>query len=445
MNIVVIVSDTLRRDFLGCYGNRTVRTPNIDHLAERSAVFGRYYAASFPTMPARADLLLGKWTFPFMGWDPLPEGEVPLPAILGAHNRRTVGVVDTPFYTVSGMGYDRGFQHFYDLDTQRVGSYAAIARAQLIPRGRRSEYDYCAPRTMCLAEQALERIYEDQFFLYVDTWDPHEPWDPPAWYVRPYKPDYDGRLITPPYADWRAAGMTEDDVETARACYAGEITMIDRWVGRLLERLESLGIADQTAIVLTSDHGFLFGEHGVLGKGVRRDPKVPHWHRSPLYEEIVHIPLIVHVPGMKPRRVPELVSAVDVMPTVLDLANVPQPEGISGRSLLPLVRGEGNGGRDFVVTSMPLANPGTWVRWVDDRQRRVEEFQPATITTTEWSMLYSAKGEPVELYDLVSDPGQAVNVASRHPQIVRDLHGRYVNLLVESGATAEHLEPRRSL
>ena len=107
-----------------------------------------------------------------------------------------------------------------------------------------SEYDYCAPRTFFTAEQALERIYQDRFFLMVDTWDPHEPWDPPEWYARQYLPDYDGRVVPPPYNYYQQAGLTDADLATARGCYAAECTMVDRWVGRLLERLESLGVAD---------------------------------------------------------------------------------------------------------------------------------------------------------------------------------------------------------
>ncbi|MER3486716.1 MAG: hypothetical protein C4345_12825, partial [Chloroflexota bacterium] len=207
------------------------------------------------------------------------------------------------------------------------------------------------------AEQALEQVYKERFFLLVDTWDPHEPWDPPEWYVRPYKPDYDGRVVAPPYNYYQKAGLSDDDVATARACYAGECTMVDRWVGRLLERLQSLGIAEQTAVLFTSDHGFHFGEHGGLfGKMIETWVRGrPAWARSPLYEEIAHIPLLIHVPGLPPRRVPQLASAIDLMPTILDLLGVPVPEGLAlhGRSLVPLLQDASAPGREIVVTAMP--------------------------------------------------------------------------------------------
>ena len=457
MNILFIVSDTLRRDYLGCYGSPRGLTPNIDSLASRSIVFDRYYAGSFPTVPARADLHLGKWTFTFMGWDPLPPGEVPLAAVLAGAGYQTVGVVDTPFFVHDGFNYDRGFDHFYDLDTQHIGSSRAT-RSPLVPRFRRSEHDYAAPRTFILAEQSLERIYRRPFFLYVDTWDPHEPWDPPDWYVPELRPDRQVRRVDPTYGNWREAGVTEDDLEMARLCYAGEIRMVDRWVGRLLERLRSLGVLDETAIVLTSDHGFYFGEHDLFGKMIRSNTKRSAtgeeqawgpddrvWRRSPLYEEVAHVPLIVHVPGLSPRRVPALASAVDVMPTIMELAGAPPRDDLHGHSLVPLLRGETEEERAFVVTSMPLTNPGSPVRVVDDVLRRVVEFQPATITTREWALLYAAEGQPVELYRLDVDPAQATDLAGQHADVVARLHEMYVRLLERVRTSDELVTPRRRL
>ena len=135
------------------------------------------------------------------------------------------------------------------------------------------------------------------------------------------------------------------------------------------------------------------------------------------------------------------------MPTVLELLGVPAPEGVTlhGRSLAPALRGEETPGHEVTVTTMPLANPGEAVRVVDSVLRRVMEFQPATISTPEWSLLYAARGEPVELYHLPSDPRQATNVAERHPGVVQDLQGAYAALLEETGTADGYLAPRRAL
>lgn len=446
MNLILVVADTFRSDHLGAYGADWIKTPNLDAFAARSTAFHDHHAASFPTLPARADFFLGKWTFAYRGWEPIPATEHTLAARLDEAGFDTAGVVDTPFYLGSGFAYDRGFKYFTDLDTQRRGGAEAPNRPQLLPRTRRSELDYCAPRTFALAEQYLEQLHERPFFMLVDTWDPHEPWDPPAWYVRNYRPDYDGRVVSPPYGPWRDAGLTEEDVEIAHACYAGEITMVDRWFGRLLERLESLGIADDTAIVFTSDHGFYFGEHGYLGKMVIEhrtgEGRGVFWRRSPLYREVTQVPLIVHLPGAQPGVVTELTSAVDIMPTIVEMLLGTVPDDVQGSSLLGYVNGRGSTAREFVVTSPPLANPGAPIRVVDDVMRYVAEYLPATITTRDWTLLFSAADEPIELYDRAADPQQLNDVAADHTAIAEQLLFSYGALLRSSGASDEHLRPR---
>ena len=116
----------------------------------------------------------------------------------------------TPFYLANGFGYDRGFGQFAKLPSE-----PDARQRRSVPEPRASEYDYCAPRTFVTAEQALEQLHRERFFLLIDTWDPHEPWDPPDWYVPPYLPDYDGRVVDPPYTYYQRAGLTEADLDVA--------------------------------------------------------------------------------------------------------------------------------------------------------------------------------------------------------------------------------------
>jgi arylsulfatase A-like enzyme len=262
MNIVLIIADTMRRDHLGCYGNPWIRTPHLDRFAEKAVVFDRCYAASFPTMPNRADLLTGKYSFTYVGWAPLPHAEVTLPQLLSAAGYATMGIVDTPFYVRKGYGYDRGFADFIWIRGQHAGPERRDATYPW-----RYEEDCFAPATLAAAERWLERHYKEKFFLLVDTWDPHEPWDPPPYYVELYQPDYNGQpAVWPCYWDWQEAGLSEEDVKAAHAHYCGEITMVDCWIGRLLERIELMGLMESTAIIFASDHGFYFGERGQFGK-----------------------------------------------------------------------------------------------------------------------------------------------------------------------------------
>lgn len=436
MNVVLIVSDTFRYDHLGFNRNSDIRTPHLDGFARRCVAFDRCYAASFPTVNMRLDLYTGRWTFTYLTWQPLPEEEVILPQLLRQNGYRTTAVTDVPFMMRHGYNFDRGFDD-YILIRGQGGDRADINYE------RRYEEDHCAPRTMAAAERWLERHYRENFFLYVDTWDPHEPWDPPRWYVERYHPGYDGRQVRPCYWEYKEKGISDEDVGLAHACYCGEVSMVDRWTGGLLDKIESMGLMENTAVIFTSDHGFYFGEHGQFGKA-RMAPGFK-WYRSPLYEEVAHIPLLVYSPGAEPARTDALVSAVDIMPTVLDLAGVEVPGAVQGRSAVPIIRGEEDRGREFVVTSPAYRKLGETTRAVDDIERKAQEFEVSTVTTREWSLLYSAEGEAVELYNLRSDPKQTDNVARQHPDVVRDLHRKLVSLLEETKTAPCYLEQRRRL
>jgi len=435
MNIVLIVSDTLRQDHLGCYGNKYIKTPNIDRLAQRSVVFDRCYAGSFPTMPARADIFTGRWTHIYFDWLPLPQEEIILAQILSKSSYKTKAVVDTPFFIRNGYGYDRGFHDFEWIRGQDRGSREDV-RMQ-----RRYESDYFAPKTMLAASRWLERHYKEKFFLYVDTWDPHEPWDPPRWYVERYYPDYDGKIVGPCYWFWREKGLTEEDLKKGHALYCGEITMMDRWVGYLLDSLEYHNLMDKTIIIFTSDHGFYFGEHGIFGKCMV-GPGFK-WYRSPLYEEVARVPLLVYVPGVKAKRSDALVTLPDIMPTLLELAGISIPERVQARSLVPLLEGREEKGWDFVVTSFPLYMYGAASRIVDDRTREVIAPLPSTITTKEWTLIYSCEGQPAELYHLPSDSSQEKNLIHEEPEVASELLKKFVSRLEEANADPQKIKIRR--
>ena len=151
--------------------------------------------------------------------------------------------------------------------------------------------------------------------LCVDYWhDVDTNWgrNAPDYYTRLYAPDYDGRETETCYDSWRDAGLTEDDVRLSHATYAGEVSLVDRWVGRLVEKLDVLGISDETVVFFLSDHGYYFGEHGYLGKSVW-DEALGTQSWSPLYREIVDVPLLVQMPGVRPRRTPALSTLVGAL------------------------------------------------------------------------------------------------------------------------------------
>jgi arylsulfatase A-like enzyme len=373
----------------------------------------------------------------------------------------------------NGYGYDRGFDDFLFIRGQQaepVRDDAAFSR--------RFEEDHFAPMTLGTAERWLERLRKERFFLLVDTWDPHEPWDPPDHYVEMYWEDYDGQPSPYPcYWLWEEAGLSQDDIRRAHAHYCGQVTMVDRAIGRLLERVESLGLMEDTAIIFTSDHGFYFGEHGMFGKAMEKSEHgfpvglpsrgssggqerfiykspstgqivediIGKWYRSPLYEEVTRIPLLVYLPETEPTRVDSLVSLPDLMPTILELAGVEKPETIQASSLVPILRGEQRSIHDVIVTSGPLYNPGQPSRVVDDIERLILEPLPSSITNGEWTLLYATEGEPVELYNTLSDPDQQENVLETNETTARTLHNWFVNFLKEMNTDQLLLASRKRL
>jgi arylsulfatase A-like enzyme len=461
MNVIWIVADTFRKDHLGAYGNAAIRTPALDALASRSVRFDRHYAAGFPTMPARADFFLGRWTMSFMHWGPLPAGATTLAQILSGAGFHTAAVVDTPFFIRHDMNYDRGFQNFVFISGQEGSNTRLKAdyhhESRDLHYARRFESDLNAPRTISQAMKWLELHYREDFFLYIDTWDPHEPWDAPAYYTEPYWAGFDGEEIQPPYGFWQNyADFSAERVQKAHASYCGEIGMVDTWIGYLLQRIENMGLAENTVIIFTSDHGFYFGEHdgwfGKLSLGLKPDgtryrigDPGASWDFSPLYEELVAAPLLIYAPGIAPAACRGLTSAVDLMPTVLEALGQTPPGWVEGQSLWPMVNDPARAGREFVVSGIPFANPGYAVRSVDDTNRTLITGPETTVTADEWSLIYSLEPGLSQLFHLPTDPGQTRNRIGERPEMARELHALLTRFMAETNLAPALAEPRSVL
>ncbi|MHB8294872.1 MAG: sulfatase [Acidimicrobiales bacterium] len=453
-NVLVIVSDTFRRDNLEAYGGSGHIAPKLNELARKSFIFERFYACSFPTVPARADLLTGQAAFTRQGWGPLRREWVTMAGMAVEAGYQTMCVTDVPFLLRDGYGYDRGFEDYIWVRGQRDRAHPESADD--VYATWRQESDHFAPRTMGAAAGWLERRVQSggtkPFLLVVDTWDPHEPWDPPAHYIRLHQPDYAGEEVPyPAYQPLERTGEGKDVVTRARAGYLGKVTMVDSWIGYLLDRLRVLGLEDDTVVLFLTDHGFYFGEHGYLGKSVgwRIGPvstersAVGEMERSPLYEEVVHIPLLVRVPRWSGGTVDGMASMPDVAATVLQVCGV--EADMAGMGLLDEASRKGVGRRDFTVTSWPMHLPGETTQAVDAATRKYDVFMPMTISTKEWSLLYSSDADPVELYDLRQDPQQQDNVAMDHPGVVSELHEKLVEFLEQAQCPELYLAPRRRL
>jgi arylsulfatase A-like enzyme len=237
--------------------------------------------------------------------------------------------------------------------------------------------------------------------------------------------------------------------------------MVDTWLGYLLRQVENMGLMENTAIIFTSDHGFYFGEHGGLfGKMVYEmisDGKYPTlddwdkqikggiWAYSPLYEEIINIPLLIYIPGVSAGVYGQLTSAVDLMPTVLEVLGCGIPDFVEGQSLLPKIDDATTSGREFTVSSIPFANPGDPVRSVDNLLRMLKAPTVTTITSDNYSLLYSPEEGQSKLYDLSLDPGQQKDIISDQPDLGKELHQYLVKFMRDTHVVEYLLKPRLKL
>ena len=429
MNVVLVILDSLRKDHVGAYGNDGIETPNLDALAAGSLRFTRAYPESIPTLPARRAIHTGLRTWPFRNWDP-PEGETFMPAgwqhipedqttlseILLEQGFNTTLFSDTHHLFKASMNFQRGFRLFDWVRGQERDRYRPTMRVSqervdqmVIPgnsesmvdkvrqylantQGREDEKDWFAPRVFSMASEFVRAADDGQpFFLVVDCFDPHEPWDPPDRYVSLY----DGpEPIVPEYSD--AGWIGERELERMRELYAGEVAMTDRWLGRFLETLDSSDFAQETLLVVLSDHGVALGEHDATGK--------PFWA---LYPEITDIPFFVrHPEGRGAGETSDFYASThDVAPTVLGFLGIEPEQPMDGEDLSVLF----DGGRPEERAYFTLGyNDHAWAR--DER----------------YVMFAKNDGSNALLYDLSTDPDMNTDVAGSNQDVVRRMFDEYV-------------------
>lgn len=480
MNTILILIDTLRRDHLGCYGNDWMQTPHLDALAQKSTVFDNAYLGSYPCMPARRDLWTGRFEFPWRGWGPLEPGDPDLARILTQNGHTSMVISDhyhmwergsgNYFFNFSGMEFIRGQENDlwitdpnipveYPGDPERMAVHASrgvssFARYRRNTAHFRVEEDYFAPQVFQKASDWVERNRSlKDFFLMLEVFDPHEPFDPPYPYSEMYNPGYEGqRFIWPTYG--KSDIYSEEELQEIRALYAGELTLVDHWLGRFLEKVERLGLMGDTMVIIVTDHGHLFGEHGMIGKP---------WTDlgdSNMYQELAHIPLIIYHPEGQPgKRIPHLVQPVDLYATVLDGFNIPLPAGTQGQSLLPylLQPGEGEPIRQTAAfgrygEAINITD-GEWTLFVWPPTEKNEplywyshlppQFGAVSVSDDFDGKRYSAhvtRGPMSSaLFNVKEDPQQEHDVYAEHPEVVERLKTSLREFLISIDAPREQL------
>jgi arylsulfatase A-like enzyme len=437
MNVVVIILDSLRRDHVGAYGNEWIKTPNLDALAKDSLRFTRPYPESIPTICARRAIHTGRRTWPFRGWtaprgEPfspagwrkIPEDQTTLASVLSENGYGTALITDTFHQFKPSYNFQQGFDVFEQVRGQAVDAYKVplVSQERIqnnsvpgnsagtlqslrqylanIPTDREEE-GYFPPMVFSRAMQYLDTAKDGDkpFFLVIDNFDPHEPWDTPARYPNMYGDPikgYEPIFPEPGPSDY----LTRRELERMRALYSGEVTLTDEWFGKFVNRMDDLGLLEDTLMIVLSDHGVGIGEHGYTSK-------VP----EALWPEITDIVYYVrHPEGKGAGQTSDFYASThDVTPTVLATLGLEQP-GLSGQmngqDLTPILEG---GAPEEQRPHFTLGYDNySWCRDED------------------YAMFCLNDSSEAKLYDLREDPSMHNDISSANPEIVRRMYDDYI-------------------
>lgn len=363
MNVVLVTADTLRADKLGCYGNPTVATPNLDALAAEGVLFENATTVAPITLPAHASMFTGAYPFEHGVRDNGGYYLEPEHTTLAERLREEgypTGAFVGAFVLDSRFGLDQGFDRYFD-DFDLAG----LENAGLNSAQRSGD------EVVSEALAWMESVRDRPFFSWIHLYDPHRPYDPPE----PFRSEYGG--------------------ESASSAYDGEVAFVDSLVGEIVAWLEEKNLMDATLIAFVGDHGEALGDHGEMSHGFF------------VYDATMQVPFVLRAPNLpRPgRRVSAQVRTIDVMPTVLELVGASVPDSVRGESLLSLATAR--------VDDLDLSAYGESIfprhyGWSDLASLRKGRY-------------HFIEAPRPELYDVEEDPGEERNLVSRRAGIAREM------------------------
>jgi arylsulfatase A-like enzyme len=405
-NVLIIAVDSLRPDHLGCYGYGRPTSPEIDALAGRGVLLERVISQASWTTPSFGTVLTGLYpsqhgalTITNMLAPAVPT----LATILKAQGYATCGIVNAPALG-KGYGFDRGFD-LYDVaepETRDAGATTGDALAW------------------------IDRNKAGPFFLFLHYFDVHLPYAPPAPFDRVFDQTYSGSMGS--RFDPETYAPTREDLlammgrwpaaewDHVVSLYDGEIAFTDRAMGALLNGLRERGLLENTLLVLLSDHGQEFFEHGAYG------------HGHSLYGEVLAVPLVFSLPGRIPegRRVREQARLLDVMPTILDILGVEPGTRVEGASLLPLIAGGGG------VRSAPDAVLPPEMAFSEAVRLGGEK---KALTGPGAKTIHDVNSGETVVFDLAADPGEANALSDADASEIRPIVATMFDAIFEMTET----------
>ena len=398
LNVLLIAIDSLLATHMSCYGYQHLTTPHIDRFATEGVLFERNYSPHVPTTSAYATMLTGMDCFShevvaLRHRGGLTEKVQSLPEILRRHGYASTCVGFT------GNPSSRGFDEYLDYKAWGTWDERPLRKAENLN---------------AVAIPELERLAgQDQpWLLFLRHMDPHAPYLPPAPYDRAFyggdecdpnnksmEPVFSFKPFCDFHASWLPEGITDKDYVIAQ--YDGEVAYMDACIQRIFARLEGLGLAENTLVILNGDHGETLYDHECW------------FDHHGIYDVTLHVPLILRLPGVLPagKRVSGYAQHQDLTPTILELLGLDEELPFDGRSLLPLIDGSrASNWSEFYLTEC------TWMRKHGWR-------------TPEWKLIIALEPDfhfkpEVELYNLIEDPDENNNLAEERPEVVTYLRAR---------------------
>jgi arylsulfatase A-like enzyme len=453
-NLLFIWTDEQRVDTMAVYGNKKIHVPNLNKLAAQSVVFEKAYVTQPVCTPNRAAVMTGLWphtTGCIKNNIPLPADIPCLPEIINDPDYRTaymgkwhlgdeifaqhgfeewISMEDgySPYY---GAGRDRNkrsdYHHFlteHGYKPDRNGKFSRAFAA-------RRPIEHCKPKFLELkACDFLHRHRDEPFMLYINFLEPHMPFfgpldnehdpeqvDLPANFSDPLEENEPLRYRVKRESCMEKYGKDEKIIRNLIARYWGLVTQVDRSVGAILDTLENLGLTDNTIVVYTSDHGDMMGSHNLVTKSV-------------MYEEAVRIPWLMRIPplGTRQRVIPNPVSQIDMVPTLLELLGYRHDERLPGRSLVSLIK-TGRPVRNYVYIqwnpnsgAISVKKGGTKLASKEQLKRVENESSRAVISPDGWKLCLSDL-DKCQLFNLNDDPGETTNLfdSGRHKDVIARL------------------------
>jgi len=432
-NVLLITIDTLRRDYIGCYGDTKTRTPEIDRLASEGLMFNKCVVQVPITLPSHTSILTG--TYPlYHGVRDNAFYRLDRSARSIAEILKEEGYVTTAFVSAfpldSDFGLDQGFDLYDDgLVDRNAFFFSRVAEfyklSGLLEWMGLYEPVIIAERkadiTVDRAIRWLDAVGDRPFFLWVHLFDPHNPLNPPdefeEMYVEEELREQVGsrgeREVIRLTRDFTSYDPDSPEVSYMKALYRAEVTYTDQHLGRMMDRLDELDLSDRTLVVFTADHGQSLFEHDYIG------------HSGALYAQTIDVPLILRHPMLIPsgRRVEGLAQSIDISPTILDILGMEPIEGIQGKSLMSLLGTEDSRQSDRIA-------------YFETLHSSKDAGKYRGLIVGEWKFIRSEDGSEKHLYNVAGDPDELTDLSLEKTELVEEMES-LLDETIENASSGE--------